>query len=499
MGVTDAGCKFIFDISAILNYVERNDRYSGIQRVVACLLSEFAKLGQTSNMFLAFVDRRGRYVCFPYQQLGSEALLSPMALRARFFRHRLFNDHIPALERYKGDKKKYLYHRTRLDLAALLGRESSFRRYNMTADMWRGIRGIKDPATGFERTIVTKPLEEVTTAGDHLVLLDASWTPRHSEAFKAAENRGMVVHTFVYDLVPLVAPGTVDLSVSENFHDWLIQSADYTTQYIAISEATRNDLRHFLKSHAIEKDVSVVPMAQARLPSSEKMPGNRAMGPLTAKINRDAYPFLADTVGLKPDIRQTVSVPYVLCVGTIEARKNTWRMVAAWKKLIDGGHYDVPRLVFAGRRGWMRSDFDDIIAGTGSLYGWVRIIEGPTDSELEYLYKNCQFAIMTSLYEGWGLPVGEALSYGKTSVVSKVSSLTEVGGDLVEYCDAESITSIADAVWRLCSDPERRRDLERSIAATQLRSWRDAAEDLQRVVADRSANGGKAGYDPPPI
>ncbi len=83
---------------------------------------------------------------------------------------------------------------------------------------------------------------------------------------------------------------------------------------------------------------------------------------------------------------------------------------------------------------------------------------------------------MASKYEGWGLPVGEALAYGKTAVVANNSALPEVGGQLVEYCDAESVDSIA-AIERVL-DPGHRMALERKIAAADLRSWNDVAQDM---------------------
>ena len=90
--------------------------------------------------------------------------------------------------------------------------------------------------------------------------------------------------------------------------------------------------------------------------------------------------------------------------------------------------------------------------------------------------------MMPSIYEGWGLPVGEALSYGKTAIVADGSSLPEVGGDLVEYCDPGSVDSIAEAVRALVAAPERRLELERRISQAHLRRWRDVAEDLLEIT-----------------
>jgi glycosyltransferase involved in cell wall biosynthesis len=202
---------------------------------------------------------------------------------------------------------------------------------------------------------------------------------------------------------------------------------------------------------------------------------------LFAKVNRKAYPEIVAT-SLDERLQAITSYPYVLCVGTIESRKNVWRLATAWDRLSRMEGISLPKLVFAGRPGYMKHDLDALLAATGRIRGWVDIIETPSDAELIHLYRNCLFLAMPSLYEGWGLPVGEALSYGKTAVVSNTSSLPEVGGDLVEYCDPTSIDSIAAACLRLVTDPAHRESLEARIALTRLRSWDDVAADLVKAI-----------------
>jgi len=115
---------------------------------------------------------------------------------------------------------------------------------------------------------------------------------------------------------------------------------------------------------------------------------------------------------------------------------------------------------------------------SGNLGGWVQFAERPTDAELAYLYETCVFTAMVSFYEGWGLPIGEGLHFGKTGVVARNSSMPEVGGDMVEYCDAHSLNSIHAAVRKLIADPTHRAALEAKITATDLRSWDDVTLDF---------------------
>ncbi len=171
----------------------------------------------------------------------------------------------------------------------------------------------------------------------------------------------------------------------------------------------------------------------------------------------------------------------------MEVRKNIWKIAQVWDRLRMTPNIQLPKLVFAGRAGWLKQDFDNFMRATGNLYGWVEIAENPSDDELAYLYNNCLFTITASCYEGWGLPIGESLSYGKTSVVSNVSSMPEVGGNLVEYCDPMSIDSIFAACSKLIADPVHRSKLEKSIAATKLRSWDDVATDLRNVLRKKTS------------
>ncbi|MGR3762473.1 glycosyltransferase family 4 protein (plasmid) [Roseobacteraceae bacterium NS-SX3] len=477
------GQKVFFDISGLIGYIESIDRYSGIQRVVVELIAEFSRVLAPERMYLCWAERTtGRFRCLPFSEIGAEALVSPTAMRKVFHPGAASMSQLPMLDRYRNDPAKYYFHRTRLDVMSLLGHESSFRKRDMTARMWREARRAKAPEARRARRPGGKSLFDVAAPGDHLAVLDSSWQPHQISAFKKARAHGMEVHTLVYDLIPIVTPQYCAEMMPFTFYDWLLQSVEYTSRYMTISEATRQDLLRFFEAHSIDLPAVAVPLAQAGLDGSGQ-PGAAAQdtGPVSSVISTETYPFLADVRALADRLRHIAGGRYVLCVGTIEARKNVWRIAMAWKHLIDQGHTDLPKLVFAGRRGWLREEFEHLLEGTGHIYGYVRIVEGPSDEELHLLYKHCQFAIMASVYEGWGLPVGEALAYGKTAVVADNSSLPEVGGDLVEYCDAMSVKSIADAVLRL-ADPARRSELEEKIRTARLRSWADVARDMARAI-----------------
>ena len=477
------GKKVFFDISGLIDYIKKVDRYSGIQRVVVELISEFSKLSDPKLVYLCWCDSNsGDQRCLLLEEMGRGTFSSPAKLRQVFYPWKTVHSNLPMLDRYRNKPAKYIFHRTRLDVMGLLRRESVFRKKDMSSEMWRAARRKKAPVetSGSRRT--EQPLFDVATEGDHLVLLDSSWLSRHTQAFKKAKANGMEVHSLVYDLIPIVAPQFTAGSMPYVFYDWLLDSREYTSRYMTISEATRQDLLRFFQAHDIQSNATAVPLAQAGLSKIGLEDENaQKQGPVSSRISFDASPHLEDDSQLSVHLRKIIGEPYALCVGTVEPRKNIWRTAMAWKYLVDQGHVDLPKLVFAGRKGWLTDEFDNLLEGTGDIYGYVSMVDGPTDEELGVLYKNCQFVLMPSVYEGWGLPVGEALAYGKTAVVAQNSSLVEVGMDLVEYCDAMSVQSIGEAVLRL-NDAAHRSELEEKIKTAPLRSWSDVARDMGRAM-----------------
>lgn len=399
------------------------------------------------------------------------------------FHPKLFrNPALRPLQKYSGKRGKYLFHRTRYDALSLLGQDQKFRRFNMTAEQWRLARKQK-PTPVVTKALPRTAFAEVARPGDRLVIMDSSWTAEHSRAFSSVSSTGVRTYTMVHDLIPLKATSTCDSGSVGAFFEWIYAAKDYSDEFLTVSYSTKRDLAEFLRAHSVERPIKVVQLAQSPLASTPAEDQEICdLSPISSILPEDTYPDCMTLLSVSDSVRQIMMSPYVLCVGTLEGRKNIWRVAMTWKYLLDQGHVDLPKLVFAGRMGWAISDVVDFLKGTNYLNGAIRFAEAPSDKELDFLYRNCEFTIMASLYEGWGLPVGEALAYGKTAVVADNSALPEVGGDLVEYCDATQIKSIAKAVVTLL-DPEHRKTLENRIAAADLRSWKDVANDLSNAIS----------------
>ena len=143
--------------------------------------------------------------------------------------------------------------------------------------------------------------------------------------------------------------------------------------------------------------------------------------------------------------------PYILAVSTIEPRKNYGVLLAAYEAYLkreqegQSGEKPYP-LVIAGRRGWESAEFyerlEKIQASTGSIH----ILEALSDEALDSLYRNCAFFCMTSLYEGFGLPLLEALSAGKYCLASDIGCLREIGGEWIDYLPPKDVAAWSDAI-----------------------------------------------------
>ena len=172
--------------------------------------------------------------------------------------------------------------------------------------------------------------------------------------------------------------------------------------------------------------------------------------------------------------RYGLSQRFILYVGTIEPRKNLTRLVRAFAGLRRRqlrGH----QLVLAGPLGWGFKEVIETIDALG-LRDSVQLLGYVPFSDLPALYNLSEFFVFPSVYEGFGLPVVEAMASGTPVVCSRESSLREVGGNAVEFIDPLEVESIELALARLVTDEGLRRDLAgRGLARARRFSWQDAA------------------------
>jgi glycosyltransferase involved in cell wall biosynthesis len=469
--------RYFFDITGTLDHLRQQSRFTGIQRVVVTLAETAGHQLPEDQAFISFLDRRRQsYVVLPCSDLELGTLTDPDRLRSAFEIRgpRQTRSKPEKLDKYDGQPLRAAFHGLRHAVFSRLGRQKYRQSHMVFPDQVPG------PRSRSVNRAQLSPIGEIAALGDHLIVMDAVWgQPDLVPTLKACKTQGLQVHSMLHDLIPVVAPQFTYNENLRTFEPWLRQSAEYTDSYLAVSRSTARDLSEFLTRHDIALPVHVTPLAQAALPRSPQT----AAEPPGRSLHVDAAGLTMSDPGVTSQrTRALLSHPYVLCVGTLEIRKNVWKIAQVWERLRSVEGLALPKLVFAGKRGWMIEDFERMIAATGHLSGWIEIIEDASDEELAALYTHSLFTITASFYEGWGLPIGESLAYGKTAVVSNTSSMPEVGGNLVTYCDPYSIDSIFQACRRLIEDEAHRTALEARIADAALRQWGDVAIDLLAAI-----------------
>ena len=181
--------------------------------------------------------------------------------------------------------------------------------------------------------------------------------------------------------------------------------------------------------------------------------------------------------------KYSLDKPYILFVGTLQPRKNISRLIEAFSRL---GMKDLD-LVIIGRRGWM---FEEIL-NAPSKFGVsesVKFLENVTDEELPAFYKNAELFVLPSLYEGFGLPILEAMKFACPVVTSNISSLPEAGGDAAIYFDPEDTGDITEKMKKVLGDSKLRSDMiKKGHEQVKKFSWDRAAKEVIEVLEKSAA------------
>jgi glycosyltransferase involved in cell wall biosynthesis len=174
------------------------------------------------------------------------------------------------------------------------------------------------------------------------------------------------------------------------------------------------------------------------------------------------------------DARLGLEHPLGLAVGTIEPRKNYERLIAAFAQARN--QPDGPRmLAICGRKGWLYEGTFAAVEKWG-VRDSVRFLEAVGDADLPALYSTADAVATPSIYEGFGIPVTEAMACGTPVVCSTGGSLPEVAGDAALTVAPEDTDGLAAALLRVVGDAEVRRQLvARGYERARAFNWDDAA------------------------
>lgn len=175
---------------------------------------------------------------------------------------------------------------------------------------------------------------------------------------------------------------------------------------------------------------------------------------------------------------ENLSIPksFILFVGTLEPRKNIVRILEAYSRIVKRNS-QAPKLVLIGGRGWYYDEVFEKIKELG-LIGRVVAAGYVKDEDLVYYYNLAKMLVFPSLYEGFGIPVLEAMKCGCPVITSNVSSLPEVAGDAALLVDPESVTEISRAIRKLLRNERLRKKLiSNGFKQASKFSWEETAKE----------------------
>ena len=276
--------------------------------------------------------------------------------------------------------------------------------------------------------------------------VDVHWGTGFVLPLLCTRPMAVTIHDLTFQLFP-----SVHERIKRYYFPAMIRAAVNKAKCVlAVSETTRNDLHRLLPN---SREKTVVTLLAARKFTSAMSYGEALS-------------------------RGSAGGGYVLFVGTVEPRKNLERLIAAWQSIDPVDRRGV-RLVIVGATGWLvdnmlsRSMSEDAIEFKGFV----------GDDELGYLMRGAMAFVYPSLYEGFGLPVLEAMAQGIPVLTSNVGATREVADGAALLIDPISTSSIHDGLVQLLGDEVLRSELaRRGVERAASFSWERTAKDTLAFI-----------------
>lgn len=275
----------------------------------------------------------------------------------------------------------------------------------------------------------------------------------------------VTIHDMTFDLFP-----SVHEPIKRLYFPFMIRrSIKRASRVLAISDSTARDLARLIPASASKTAVTHL-AARPLCVSQEKVPLGKVVASVGVGLGSDGgSEMMGRHNGCAPVTISKNDRPYVLFIGSIEPRKNLGRLLQAWKCLsleVEHRH----RLIVVGVKGWMVDDLSTELDETVTFVGHV------ADLELQGYLHGATCFVYPSLYEGFGLPVIEAMATGVPVLTSNIGATLEIAGSAAVLVDPMSVDSIRHGLRRLLQDVDLRRELSKAgMNRAKDFSWRKTA------------------------
>ena len=274
----------------------------------------------------------------------------------------------------------------------------------------------------------------------------------HVPGFDGPVRSAIPVVLTLHDLIGMLFPQNFPPVSRLYWSKWLPFTAQFARRIIADSDCTRRDIMRLL--HIPAERICVIPLG----------------------VDARFQPQSNDAIR-KVREQYSLQTEYILYVGTLEPRKGVDTLIDAFGRLDEGHAHE---LVIAGKKGWY---WDAILKRIKpELAARVRVLEYVPDDSLPALYAGAAAFAFASRYEGFGLPVLEAMACGTPVVCADSSSLPEVAGDAARLVPADDPESLARALQELMHDRARADSLRhKGVERARQFTWEKTARATIRV------------------
>lgn len=308
-------------------------------------------------------------------------------------------------------------------------------------------------------------IENEILSGGRIIVVGGSWI-RNGEYIAALRALKMKLHAnltvLVHDLIQMKLSHLYPQGVGAEFEQNARLIAKAADHFLVYSDHTWKDLRTFLVEN----------------------------GQLYKKISKFR---LGDMASLHPEDKQTrdnnhtlsalqkrfSGKTFAIFVSSIEIRKNHSLLINVWRRLIEERGASTPHLLFIGRTLWRGEEIVAAVEQEEKLKQFIHVLSDVDDGDLDWFYRNCSFTVFPSLYEGWGLPVAESLSYGKLCITSGHTATREVAPDLTELLDPYDFKAWRDRISFYLDSPLALERMEKRICAEyRAYSWEEAVQEI---------------------
>lgn len=278
--------------------------------------------------------------------------------------------------------------------------------------------------------------------------IDSVWNSSYPRTllYEKLKKENYKIYNFIYDLIPILFPELLHEKTKQNFEPYIKAIFKYSDKVFFDSKSARND---FLQ--------------------------------LKEKITNDSKTIPTEVIYLGSDFKEELSISnkfyenilskkFILFVGTIEPRKQQKLLLDAFEVLYKS--YPELNIVFIGKIGWNVEEFVYTLKTHPLRDKNIFHFENIDDVTLISFYKKAFLVTYLSFYEGYGLPIVEALKYSNITITSHNSSIPEVGLDFVDYIYNNSKTQLEEKIKYYLDNQEKYVNRKKNIQKKyKIPSW----------------------------